>query len=128
MYPTRVVSDQSQVSSEGPWVKLLENGEDLSETAGPVANGESSRFQNQMSSNEKFGESCEQLSPEDSEDNENEYSGLGIVKDEDKNLTDLIPPTADAVSDTVNVKYHFHIHYNLLCFFLVVLLGFKVKL
>lgn len=128
MYPTRVVSDQSQVSSEGPWEKLLENGEDLGATAGPVVNGESSTFHNQMSSNEKFGESYEQLSPEDSEDNENEYSGIGIVKDEDKNLTDLIPPTADAVSDTANVKHHFYIQYNLLCIFLVILLGFKVKL
>lgn len=66
---------------------------DLSVTAGPVVNGESSTFHNQMSSNEKFGDSYEQLrvSPEDSEENENEYSGSGIVKDDDKNLTYLIP-------------------------------------
>ena len=128
MYPRRVVSDQSQVSSEGPWEKLLENGEDLSATAGPVVNGESSTFRNEVSSNEKFGESYEQLSPEDSEDAESEYSGIGISKDEDKNITDLIPPTADAVSHTVNLNHHICIHYNLLTVILVVLFGIKVKL
>lgn len=98
MYPTRVVSDQSKASSEGPWEKLSDNGQDLTATAGPVVNGESSTFLTQLSTNDKFGETFEQT-PEESEEMENEYSGLGISKEEDSNSTDIIPPTADAVSD-----------------------------
>lgn len=125
MYPTRVVSDQSQVSSEGPWEKLLDNGQDLSATAGPVVNGESSTFFNHLSGNEKFGENYEQPSQEETDETENEYSGIGIP--DDKNLTDLIP-TADAVSGSaVLVNYLFTVS-SLFCVVLPVALRWMSKL
>ncbi|XP_035210647.1 carboxypeptidase M-like isoform X1 [Stegodyphus dumicola] len=110
MYPTRVVSDQSQVSSEGPWDKLLDNGQEVIATAGPTVNGDSSTDVNHLDTNEKYDESVEKL-PAASELDEDEYaSGIGSSKEEEKfkfNLTDLaFPPTADAVSAASIIDGH----------------------
>ncbi|XP_021002505.2 carboxypeptidase D isoform X1 [Parasteatoda tepidariorum] len=102
MYPTRVVSDQSQASSEGPWEKHLEIGQDMiGPTAESMANGESSTFESQDSLHEKLSES----SGKSSGYLENEYEellGNGIPKEQelsDSNMTDFsLQPNADAVS------------------------------
>lgn len=103
MYPTRVVSDQSQVSSEGPWDKHPDIGLDIGPSAVPTGNGESSTFDTQLSTDDKFDESMDKsliISDADLED----YSGMGIAKEQenfDGNLTDYALPTADAVSAAI---------------------------
>lgn len=96
MYPTRVVSDQSHVSSEGPWDKHPDIGLDIGPSSAPMGNGDSSTFDTQLGSDDRFDESMDtSLDLED-------YSGMGIVREQDHfngNLTgNYTLPTADAVS------------------------------
>lgn len=98
MYPTRVVSDQSQASSEGPWDKHPDIGMDIGPSAVPMANGDGDTFD--TPTDDKFDESMDKsmiISDADLED----YSGMGVVKEQENfhgNMTNYTLPTADAVS------------------------------
>ncbi|CAL1286129.1 unnamed protein product [Larinioides sclopetarius] len=130
MYPTRVVSDQSHVSSEGPWEKHLDIGLDIAPTAGPMANGEGSTSDTQLlSTHEKFDDSLEKSSVIAESEYDEYFSGMGIVKDPenaDGNLTDYdIPPTADAVSAAGSLVRNFGFHYGFNYCTVIIVLAFS---
>lgn len=117
MYPTRVVSDQSHVSSEGPWEKHLDIGLDIIPTAGSLGNGEGSTSDTQLlSTHEKFDDSLEKSSVISESEYDEYFSGMGIAKEQERadgNLTDYdIPPTADAVSAAGCLVRNFGFHYG----------------
>ncbi|GIY16118.1 carboxypeptidase M [Caerostris darwini] len=129
MYPTRVVSDQSHASSEGPWDKHLDIGLDIAPTSGPMANGEGSTSDTQLlSTYEKFDESMEKSSVISEAEFDEYFSGMGLAKEQEKmdgNLTDYeFPPTADAVSAAGSLSLSRSLSFNLgfsRCIVLIVL-------